>query len=650
MAIGIIPLSNRFGISNFNGANIQSFMQNVLYLPANSLAFQGCIAHNTLDLGPYKGAADKCGVEDLEYNTGTTVRMVNSHSSLWGLPNISITNPFNSNPVAGTTPRPGGGFYPRYSLVDHRATNQNQYYYIVNEPDMGVHLRAVGFSYPTTCDDACIDPPTRSIDPALSDAFPNPSNPGSIFWEDAPGISGCDPSINPPSQAISQRIRAEALAYIYLRLRNSTLGLNRGHVVLPPSMIDVSLNSIDAKSYWGRFFDKVHKAPGVTFGGSTQNPITPSQLGVFHAHHYFFPTQNEPLRSAATIATAIHSGVDWYRSNYNNGQEWLDLDIVLSEFGPPWDNRETSGWSCHFVMPDPYLPNVNTYDIRKGLSFWSTYLRWIVRRAGIELKLKGWETNIATGNYRALYTCIHDPAAPPFTRKLGEASSNPPVVGNGVRNQWYFNLDAWGTYSHLNMPGQWVSYLPRPNLPANDSFGYSQVFTSFPNINWAGKSWLRSPFSVCYAVWNKTSADPTTTVLGTGWYTTTGAAGTIGTLQVTIPNSGYSTIYIPMFKDIGTFPSGSLIQFYWPHPTNGTSPLHGYMPLTDTEDSKIFSETINGYANQPMYSAMVCPLVVNSATPNRTVSIRLDRNIAGPAVFIGRPVVLPGACSWRYSQ
>jgi hypothetical protein len=42
---------------------------------------------------------------------------------------------------------------------------------------------------------------------------------------------------------------------------------------------------------------------------------------------------------------------------------------------------------------------------------------------------------------------------------------------------------------------------------------------------------------------------------------------------------------------------------------------------------------------------MVYPVVCYAST-SRQVNVQLSRNIAGTQMWLGRPIVLPGACSW----
>ena len=70
------------------------------------------------------------------------------------------------------------------------------------------------------------------------------------------------------------------------------------------------------------------------------------------------------------------------------------------------------------------------------------------------------------------------------------------------------------------------------------------------------------------------------------------------------------------------------------------------MSLSDFQDSGVF--VYNNY-NQSIYTAMVYPVVCRAST-TRTVTVQLTRNRSGVGAWLGRPVVLPGACSWFITQ
>jgi hypothetical protein len=72
------------------------------------------------------------------------------------------------------------------------------------------------------------------------------------------------------------------------------------------------------------------------------------------------------------------------------------------------------------------------------------------------------------------------------------------------------------------------------------------------------------------------------------------------------------------------------------------------MDLKDVPDG--YSYTDYASTTQWIYPAMVFPVICKSTTA-KTVTMRLGRNFAGPTIiYLGRPVVRPGACSWLVGQ
>ena len=138
-------------------------------------------------------------------------------------------------------------------------------------------------------------------------------------------------------------------------------------------------------------------------------------------------------------------------------------------------------------------------------------------------------------------------------------------------------------------------------------------------------------------------ADPESSDLNAGWVLST-QQGTVGTASVELP-SGYSTVYFPVIKTMGTFDPATQFNVQWVR-QDGAIRNHGLLALSDFQDSGVFN--YNGY-NQTIYAAMVYPVVCYASTP-RTVTVRLTRNRSGVGAWLGRPIVLPGACSWFITQ
>jgi len=265
---------------------------------------------------------------------------------------------------------------------------------------------------------------------------------------------------------------------------------------------------------------------------------------------------------------------------------------------------------------------------RLGLAWWNTHLCWLTRNAAWNCNLEGWDTGLNT-----LYACIHAPNSPPF-------SYSDDVITNTTRNQWYFNSDAWQTYVYYDMQVKhidglvrdWVIYL-----------AYEKSFSTSNSISWNGKSWRTTPFGACYAVWARVGADPTGQDLNTGWVLST-SQGLAGSASVSLPQ-GFSTVYFPVIKTMGTFDLATQFSVQWVR-YDGAICNQGLMPLSDFQDSGVYS--YNGY-NQTIYAAMVYPVVCYASTA-RTVTVRLFRNLSGVGAWLGRPIVLAGACSWFITQ
>jgi hypothetical protein len=79
---------------------------------------------------------------------------------------------------------------------------------------------------------------------------------------------------------------------------------------------------------------------------------------------------------------------------------------------------------------------------------------------------------------------------------------------------------------------------------------------------------------------------------------------------------------------------------------------HGFMALHDFQDHETFTITLdaNTVVNQPVYPAMIYPVVIYS-NPSWQVTVSLKRTFsATQIVSLARPIVLPGICSWFIEQ
>jgi hypothetical protein len=371
-------------------------------------------------------------------------------------------------------------------------------------------------------------------------------------------------------------------------------------------------------------------------------------MKALHIHRYTSnpPWSPNPLETVATDASAIIDAAHWYRDTYND-ENPLPMDILLSEFGLHWDdeNNETKRWAGWFD------------NMRDGLSWWNSYLCWIMRHAPDECDLQA--------GYH-LYATIHNPTAPPYTLQAATLSA--------VRNQGYYNASNQTKAIHNNMQ----SINTQTGIALPNGTTYQGKFTTFPTINWQvnpiwdpwNRQWRRTPFGACYTVWAAVGTDPQDVPyssgvggLNAGWVAskTPGSAGGPGntiplTATVTLP-VGWSTIYFPVIKGDGQNISGDEVRFTITTPATPTPVELGTMLMSDFADSGLFTAPSQYYPperDQYINSAMIYPVVCsNPSQASITITINLERehfNAHDEEVLLGRPIVLRMACSWFIEQ
>lgn len=602
MPFGTLQSSKRLGISNVTVPNAASFGETVLRLLPGFLVYQGQMVHSTAwTFGPGAAAGEWCGSVDNEKFHQITIRQVSAHDTVFARRNLSVT--------------------PQYAFAWHRANSYNQIYYAGNEPNA---YSALATGSGSTCANDCWNPRDRIIDNGIAGCFPDPNT---QFWETGSGgFSGPRPTICTHGTDW-KRIRPEALALLYLRIKREAESLGRGHVVLPPSAIHANFGfgEDDEKRYWRDFYNAVRD--GVSIGSCAENGITPDKLKVLHVHHYAeLPKKDAqgnliflPRESVGYSASMVRKGADWYRGEYNNGAA-LRLDILLSETGPRWD--------VGLVNPD-LVWSGGWPDFRTGLAWWNTWLCWLLRTGPRDCNLLNWNTGEHT-----IHACIHEASIAPM-------ATNQP--SNGTRHQWYFNTKAWDTYWYdapvIDIPSLQVT-------SGNPGYPYERSFSISP-ISWGGKTWYTTPFGACFTVWSRVGTLPVTGNLNTGWVSNT-QEGAVGKATFSL-QPGWNTVYFPVIKNTGTFPQGTSFFVQWLTST-GDGPYRGQLSMDDFENSGVHSN--DGY-NQYVYMSMVYPVVSwvdDTATEPRTVKIQLSRNKTGPEAWLGPPVVLPGVCSWFIYQ
>ncbi|HNB51781.1 MAG TPA: hypothetical protein PK530_07550 [Anaerolineales bacterium] len=621
------------GIANAAVKNAASFGSTVLRLPVGFPVYQAHLVHNQSDMIGPPGGAEWCGTADNEVQHTATLREVSAHDSHFSRRNLS-------DPTTN-------------DLVYHRGTYFNQIYYLNNEPDVG---RFVAVSAANTCldpnnpdDSACWNPRDRNIDQHVSSCFPNPS---SQFWQLAPpgfgDTTSCSGGGNP------ERIQASALAYLYLRLKRQTEMLGRGHIVLPPSPVETLLGSSD--TYWQAFFDYVHN--GVTVGNCHEDGIpayhpTTAPLIALHLHRYSIdpepkPTTDppapcgtslSPLASVAWDASVIRTGVDWYRNRYLGGGA-LPADVLLSEMGYDW--RLGTSDDPPPVADRAYRWSGGWCSFRSGLSWWNSYLCWLTRLAPTECNLQGH----AVGAH-ALHACIHVPNQVPYATDVNYTST-PASDGAHLdqRNQWFLNFDTMLIHVLNNANAIKIDKLAVDQAPYPGAHIFQNSFLRDNNsISWDNKTWRTTPLGACYTVWANVGADDVTNILNTGWVANA-VQGIAGTASVSLP-AGFSTVFFAVIKSVGTFDptTASGINFKWTR-DDGANRYQGHMSFPEFQDTTEYNYL--GY-QQVAYSAMVYPVVCKTTTP-QTVTVELYRSRSGPYVWLGRPIVLPGICSWFITQ
>jgi hypothetical protein len=249
--------------------------------------------------------------------------------------------------------------------------------------------------------------------------------------------------------------------------------------------------------------------------------------------------------------------------------------------------------------------------------------------------------NPTTNGGNAVYACIHEADYRPYV--LREAP-------NYNRGQYFFDCDTWAAGYSAAMSAFRISEL-------HNSIGaqaYQNSFTCNTPINWvmdAGPpqkqyTFYTAPMGVCYSVWAEVGADFETNNLNTGWLINNQSSSNIAEFQVNLP-AGWSTIYFPIIKSLTPFPSPSQLTIHWVRASNGFVRQHGLMDLKDMPDGYSYTDYAN--TTQWIYPAMVFPVVCQSNTA-QTITLRIGRNFAGPIIYLGRPVVRPGACSWLNGQ
>ena len=673
MPFGPFNTRHRLGIAKLYLPNAFRWAREILRLPSDTFnatipVYQHQLVHSR-DTGFGEATAPTAsekspavnGIFDLgdeDVDAFNIIRQVSMHDAVHSARNtIPITSPPYPLPIT-----PNGQF----TLQTYATARYNKVFMVNNEPEDYLHEKTIISNNPQNA--------VNDIDNFSNIATPTFRT---AFWQFLPLVTVTPPPPQQPYSYYPRRVTPEAIGYVFLQLKR-IFGNSRGHVVLPPcpaGAIAGYLNPPTGPQYWPTFYDSIHPVSGqastISVGGQpAETKISPSTLSALHLHYYSPPrgTPNWPVNlPLATVAEGmfyLRKSVDWYRDRYIGLNQNLPLDVLLSEFGMLWNILAGD-------TPPGYSPRHKWVwgggwdNFRDGLSWWNSWLCWVMRRAPIEFKLSG----STQGNYtdsRAVYASILEPHQVPYTTFATE-EGNLWNVGLGNHNQLFFNCDTGAYAVKYN-----AEFINVTNMLISGRF--SSSFSSFPVTSWndgfnkplSNLNFRLGPLGACYKVWAEVGADAVTGDLATGWTNTT-QANQGGTVSLNL-QAGYSTVYIPIIKSqIGGYPAGTRFDVKW-----GSQEVpFGYGEMSEFPDSQTIT-TIYDSANnattppqlvqrnllpadyQSVYSTMVFPVVCYTTAP-RNITLKVVRSngsgsSTGPSFAIGRPIVINRGCSWLTNQ
>ena len=627
--LGLLNPRYPLGVSNVTVPNAVQWARDVMLLPvADDLSRMVPVYNQSLvRSAPFTSfGAEWCGHEpDDEMGHPALIRQVSAHDHTFGRRNISE------------------GKYP---LLTYKDEHVNQVFYFYNEPESGTHANTTG----SMC--GCFPPPDNQlIDPHADDCITTFFETVQVGFE----VDNCTAE-NPPEYTAT-RIRAAALAKLFLYYKSIVEGSGNGHVFLMGSAVYPNFHQSD---YWQEFFHFVHNG----IGGPCGMPGIPvADLRALHAHLYHYwpskcPSDNgdtyhgwDAVKPTAYAAGIMRGGVDWYKATYNDGQP-LPLDFVLSEMGPRWEKNEDAmdvmagnAWTGGF-------PN-----LMLGLCYWNTWLRWLTRDAW-----KPGHLGLAEG--RKVFAMPHATNGNPYfhATRWTDLAQDPQYsahIGQAMKS--YFDFDDWDRVTRE------MTVFRAPDL----GYGtyYDNAWTVLPEtrryhederpwipLGGADTTWMRAskgrnyffaPLGAAYTVWAHVGGDPGTHVLGAGWRYDGAQPGFQGDITLNIPGGGWSTVYVPVAKT--TNGGNSEFRYWFEWVRSGSTRWAGDIPLHAGEFPNPKTYLAEGYTITPM-TAMLCPMLVYSSTA-RSETLRVYReNVPGQdmGVSIGRPIVLGGvACTWR---
>jgi hypothetical protein len=627
-----LPLNPSYpiGIANTYKPNARQFATSVLRMPSGvtlPIYLQGVAHSNPAVASPEQWIewASAGYSADSDLSSSGVIRQASAHNHVYGMRNISVS-------AAGRS---------AYTFTNHRGANNSQIYYFYNEPET---YAASSQTYFGTGE--------------------------SVFTQDPDAAACVGTFFDPPGSTLTdgqnKRIRAAALAKLFLRYKRQVELNSSTNVLLPPSSIWPSWgssylggNNADMRTYWESFYDFVHGYNGASVNGApcAETAITPTQLGSLHAHCYLDTGINtsDPLAPIAKGAISMRMGAEWYRARYLANAA-LPLNYVLSETGPWWQVSAYQGKNC-------WLAGFDT--VAKALVYYNTWWRWLSRNATSELSL-------ASG--KRVYAAQHEPAGQPFIvgASSGTSVNTSQGLSTGSRTQSYFSFPAFAMASQSFKTANVVATaaVAAPNAVSSPGSvnTYQTGWTICPGntgsalTNEAGsdsasnKHWW-SPFSAVLSVWSQVGGAPTNagSQVSTSSWTYDGATpGDKGSFALTLPE-GWSTVYIPLAKT--TNGSGSDITYEFRWVSGSLSVLAGRLHLHSSvfQDPTTYgANSFFGYPNaQTVSSAMICPLLVQTnGITNATLKVtRVSGAGQNRGVSIGPAVVRGGiTCTWFANQ
>jgi hypothetical protein len=631
-----LPLNPNYpiGFADPWNQNARQFATSVLRMPSGvtlPIYYGGLVRADVAGTQPLAGLwyaewpqAGTTPAADSDASAAGIFREVSAHNHAYGMRNVT---------AAGNA---------SYTLNAHRSANSSQIYYFYNEPETYT---------------------------AATELF---TGTGQVAFTQDPDAAACvgtffDPPGSTLTDGQNKRIRAAALAKLFLRYKRQVELNSSTNVLLPPSSIWPSWgssylggNNADMRAYWEAFYDFVHGYNGASVNSAPcgETAITPAQLGTLHTHGYPDTGLNtsDPLGAIAKGAVAMRLGTEWYRARYLANAA-LPMNYVLSETGPFWT---LSG----FRGKNAWLAGFDT--LAKALVYYNTWWRWLSRNATSEL-------NLASG--KRVYALQYGATGRPFVVSAQNGSSSiDDAMGlvTGSRTQSYFNFPtlamASESFKTANVVAISTVAVPNPVSSPGSVNTYQTGWTICPGTagstltNEAGsdatsaKYWW-SPFTAVLSVWSQVGGAAVNTgsqVSATSWTYDGATAGEKGSFALTLP-AGWSTVYVPLAKT--TNGSGSDITYEFRWVSGATSVLAGRLHLHSSvfQDPTTYgANSFFGYPNaQVISSAMLCPLLVKTnGVTNATLKVtRVSGAGQNMGVSIGPAVVRGGiTCTWFANQ